>query len=182
MKVRTLFETNYFVVKNPSSFKKDLENFSTGISIVEHEKGFMLHSESQDNPPTIVGVEDIIEHPEYALAYFIQSHIREDQEVKIKFVRFIGESIDITTSFYLVTPHAIHDVGNYDVFELLKTIIMPREVICLIPTHNRHANRWVESGKRYLAVQEVINHNTVSYIIRHDDGMELAWSKEYFNG
>ncbi len=182
MKTHTLFETNYFVVKNPPSFKKDLQDFSSGISIVEHEKGFMLYSESQTNPPSIIGVEDIIEHPEYAIAYFIQSHIREDQEVQIKFVRYIGESIDVTTSYYLVTPHAIHYVGNYQIFEFMRTVILPREVTCLIPTHNRHANRWIESGKRYLAVEEVINQNMLSYIIRHDDGMELAWSKENFNG
>lgn len=182
MQIKTLFETNYFVVKNPSSFKKDLEEFSSGISIVEHERGFMLHSTDQFIPPSILGVEDVIEHPEYALVYFIQSHIREDQEVQIKFVQYIGESIDVTVNYYLATCHAVHYIGNYEVFEFMKSVILPRQVTCVIPSHHRVSNRWIESGKRYLAVNEVINQSLHSYIIRHDDGMELSWSKEFFNG
>lgn len=180
MEIKKIFETSRFVVRDPKEFTKEYEDHGVRIACEKSKEGFLLSGEETTFDSFMV---DNGKHTkEESIAFFIQKHVKEDQEVQIRWVYYESDTLRIKTSFYLVTSCAIHNVTDNQVFEQMAKIILPRQVTCILPEQDNYTKRWLEPTKQYLAIMSTTRNHEEVYIIKHEDGMEIAWSKGCFNG
>ena len=181
MNYYTHVESTRFKVKDPKKFREDFKRRVSEEDGELHvfEDGFQIWS---TNPVIEYESEDeVYDEPEMDIPDVIQPHLRDGEIVRLVYLNESAKNSDLGASMCVVTPLAIAWKSSAEVLDEMVKNIYPRKVKCVMSCKNHETNMWIEEGKEYVALESHKNRNRKYYVIEQN-GHEITWGKEYFDG
>lgn len=163
-----VLETTQFKVKDAIPFREEIEKLPIDLQV--NSGGFTIRQKEESID------EDDIDR----VCETIQRHVAEKVFVRVTVLFFSSKQSCLWANIYVINDLGISFKSLGSVFEEMENKFYPRRIIAQASVRNNATKNWIENGKVYVAIKEKRVRNRHHYVVKHDNGHQITWGKEYF--